>query len=99
MVPEPTELLLREREQALRRDGIAAFEVNARRRELDQRLQKDLVVASALFPKQLPFFVGLEEASGAKFPEAMPEVSRRGTSEARERGGRRPGVGREETAV
>jgi hypothetical protein len=47
--------------------------VDARRRELNESLEKEPVVACAVLPEQLPRLVGLEEASRPELHEALDE--------------------------
>ena len=72
LFPESIELRLRENQKAFRRSGVAAPDVDARRGELDEALQEDLVVALALLPEQFP---SLREPR-----RSVPRGTRRGRS-------------------
>ena len=82
LIPEAIELLLRESQEARRRRGISAPEMDPRRRELDEALQEDPVVARAVLPEQLPLLVGLEEATRPELLEPLREERRIGAGES-----------------
>ena len=70
---ELIQLFVCEGKQTDSRRGVAARQVDAGGRDLDERLEEDLLVALRFHPERFPLLVRLEEAPRAKLFQAVRE--------------------------